>query len=140
MNLEKFNELLSPEEKKSCQIHARKTWYSMPLEVFTSFIFKVCISHYYFSKCEHVHLFFLVRIVLIFCLLCMAFQQEIVASADAAVRKYNEDTPSDEITKDGVAAAMRFSIKDSTERLYKKLSKIVSVANPALGSDWLKEV
>ena len=32
------------------------------------------------------------------------------------------------------------SIKDSTEKLYKKLSKIVSVGNLAHGLEWLQEV
>ncbi len=41
---------------------------------------------------------------------------------------------------DGVVAAMRFAIKEATDKFYKKLSKIVPVANPALGKDWLKEV
>jgi hypothetical protein len=37
-------------------------------------------------------------------------------------------------------AAMRSVVKESTGTHYKKLSKIVLVANPALGPDWLKEV
>lgn len=41
MDIEKFNELLSSHEKKACQNPSRKTWYTMPLDVFTSFIFKV---------------------------------------------------------------------------------------------------
>ena len=41
LELEKFKELLSPKEVKACLANSRKTWYSMPLEVFTSFIFKV---------------------------------------------------------------------------------------------------
>ena len=41
LDLEKFKELLSPEEVKACLANSRKMWYSMPLEVFTSFIFKV---------------------------------------------------------------------------------------------------
>ena len=36
--------------------------------------------------------------------------------------------------------AMRACIRDATEKLYKKLSKIVAVANPALGQEWLQEV
>ena len=35
---------------------------------------------------------------------------------------------------------MKSSIKDSTDKLYKKLSKIVAVANPNLGVEWLQEV
>jgi len=41
MEIEKFKELLSVEEVKTCQQSTQRTWYSMPLEVFTSFIFKV---------------------------------------------------------------------------------------------------
>ena len=36
--------------------------------------------------------------------------------------------------------AMRSCIRDATEKLYKKLSKIVAMANPALGKKWLQEV
>ena len=36
--------------------------------------------------------------------------------------------------------AMRSCIRDATEKLYKKLSKIVVVANPTLGKEWLQEV
>jgi hypothetical protein len=67
-------------------------------------------------------------------------QQDISAAADVAVRKYKEDTGCDAVTKAGIEAAMRTSIRDSTEKYYKKLSKIVAVANPALGRDWLLEV
>ena len=35
---------------------------------------------------------------------------------------------------------MKSSIRDLTDKLYKKLSKIVAVANPNLGGDWLQEV
>jgi hypothetical protein len=41
MEIEKFNELLSPHEKKAGPNPGRKTWYTMPLEVLASFIFKV---------------------------------------------------------------------------------------------------
>ncbi len=68
------------------------------------------------------------------------YQQDIAAATDAAVRKYHEDTLATDVTKEGVAAAMRLAIKDSTEKSYKKLSKIVAVANPALGPEWLAEV
>ena len=40
LELEKFKELFSPEEERACLANSRKS-YSMPLEVFTSFIFKV---------------------------------------------------------------------------------------------------
>ena len=62
------------------------------------------------------------------------------AIADAVVCKYHEDVPPEEFTRERVVVAMRASIKDSTKKLYKKLSKIVSVANPAHGLKWLQEV
>lgn len=67
-------------------------------------------------------------------------QQEILAASEVAVRKYKEDTAPVDVTAVGVAAIMRSSIKESTDNYKKKLSKIVSVANPALGPDWLHEV
>ena len=67
-------------------------------------------------------------------------QQEISAASDAGVRKYREDTAAEEITAAGIATAMHNASKEATDKLYKKLSKIVSVANPSLGDDWLKEV
>ena len=44
------------------------------------------------------------------------------------------------ITMNSPADTMKSSIRDSTDKLYKKLSKIVAVANPKLGADWLQEV
>ena len=70
----------------------------------------------------------------------MCHQHDIASAANAAVRKYREDTPPEDVTEDGFADAMKSSIRDSTDKLYKKLSKIVAVANPNLGADWLQEV
>ena len=43
MPIEKFADLLKPREKKRClQNKVSKKWYSIPAEVFTSFIFWVC--------------------------------------------------------------------------------------------------
>ena len=36
--------------------------------------------------------------------------------------------------------AMRPCIRDAIEKLYKKLSKIDAMANPALGQEWLQEI
>ena len=42
MPIEKFADLLKPGEKKRClQNKVSKKWYSIPMEVFTSFIFRV---------------------------------------------------------------------------------------------------
>jgi len=67
-------------------------------------------------------------------------QQEIFAAADAAIRKLKEENPDVKVSRDAIASTMRAAIKESTDRHYKKLSKIVAVATPALTSDWLKEV
>jgi hypothetical protein len=40
--IERFNEMLRPSELKRCWApKTKKTWYSMPLEVFTTFLFRV---------------------------------------------------------------------------------------------------
>jgi len=67
-------------------------------------------------------------------------QQEILAAAEVAIQKYHEDTPVEIVTLVGVAAAMRTNIKEATENYYRKLSKIVTVANLELGCNWLLEV
>ena len=41
MEVDKFQELPSADEVKACQQNVRKTWYKMPLDVYTSFIFQV---------------------------------------------------------------------------------------------------
>ncbi len=52
--IERFNEMLRPSELKRCGApKTRKTWYTMPLEVFTTFLFRVRI--------------FWMKITLIFC-------------------------------------------------------------------------
>jgi len=70
----------------------------------------------------------------------LLYQQDIAAAVDAAICKYYEATPIEEVTKEEVAAAMRFFIKDSTEKCYNKLSKIAAMSNSALGPDFLTEV
>jgi len=46
MELDKFKELLSDDEVNIYQNNNQLKWYTMPLEVFTSFIFKVCNSQF----------------------------------------------------------------------------------------------
>lgn len=72
--------------------------------------------------------------------LILNLQHEIVAAGNARVWKYHEETPLNEVTIPRVAAAMQAAPKESIDKLYKKLSKIVSVANLASGKDWLEEV
>jgi len=68
------------------------------------------------------------------------YQQEIGAAAEVAVRKYKEVTPVEEIKPEAITATMKTAIRDATEHSKKKLSKIVLVANPALGEEWLQEL
>ena len=67
-------------------------------------------------------------------------QQEIAAASDAALRKYHEDTPIDEKSNAGVADAMRLGAKEKSTKLYQKMHKLLTVANPALGPGFLEEV
>lgn len=41
MSIDKFTEVLSASELRKCKKNNSKTWYSLPLDVFTSFIFQV---------------------------------------------------------------------------------------------------
>jgi len=66
------------------------------------------------------------------------YQQEIGAAAEVAIRKYKEVTPVEEIKPEAIAATMRNPIRDATEHSKKKLSKILLVANPTLGEEWLQ--
>ena len=40
MSIEQFNDILSPTDLKKCK-KSHKTWYLLPLHVFTNFIFQV---------------------------------------------------------------------------------------------------
>ncbi len=72
---------------------------------------------------------------LVFCM-----QQEIIAAGDAAVLVYREETSTEDVTPEGVAAAMKQGIKDRTTKLMIKLGKMTAVANPAHGPEFLEEV
>ena len=67
-------------------------------------------------------------------------QFEIAAAADIAVRLYKEETPLEDQDVEGALAAMRMGAKEKTSKLIQKLGKLTAVANPNLGSEWLKEV
>jgi len=67
-------------------------------------------------------------------------QQEISNAADAFVRKYNEVTPLEEKSTEGVANAMRFGTKEKASKLISKMEKLLAVANPVHGPGFLEEV
>ena len=41
MSIDQFNDILSPADFKKCRKSQKKTWYTLPLHVFTNFIFQV---------------------------------------------------------------------------------------------------
>jgi hypothetical protein len=45
MSIDQFNGILSPSDLKRCKKSQKKTWYSLPLNVFTNFTFQV-ISYF----------------------------------------------------------------------------------------------
>ncbi len=67
-------------------------------------------------------------------------QQEIALAADVAMRRYNEATPFEEKSHEGVANAMRIGAKEKNAKLYLKMIKLLTVANPAHGPGFLEEV
>jgi hypothetical protein len=68
------------------------------------------------------------------------FQQEIAAAGDSAMLVYREETKPDDVTREGIAAAMKLGIKERTSKLMVKLGKMTAVANPAHGPEFLEEV
>lgn len=68
------------------------------------------------------------------------FQQEIAQAADAAVRKFNEVTPFEEKSDQGVANAMRVGAREKASKLIVKTGKLLVVANPTHGLGFLEEV
>ncbi len=56
------------------------------------------------------------------------------------MRRYNEVTLDEDKTNLGVANAMRAGAKEKTTKLYVKMVKLVTVANPGHGPGFLEEV
>jgi len=146
MELKKFQELLTEEEVQTCEMYTRTSWFSMPLQIFSGFIFKVCYE-ILLVICICVLILALLKsfethdgVTLISNVVISFIQQEIFAATDAAIRKLKEENPDVEVSRKAVASTMKSAIKESTDRHYKKLLKIVAVAYPALTTDWLKEV
>jgi hypothetical protein len=70
----------------------------------------------------------------------VCIQQEIAAAGDTAVLVYREETKPEDVTREGIAAAMKQGIKEKTTKLMIKLGKMTAVANPAQGPEFLGEV
>jgi len=59
---------------------------------------------------------------------------------DAIGRKYSETTLVEERSELGIANAMRIGAKEKANKLYMKMMKLVPVANPTNGPEFLEEV
>jgi len=67
-------------------------------------------------------------------------QQEIFNVVDAFVRIYNEVTPFEEKSTEGVANAIRLGAKEKALKLISKMGKLLAMANLTHGPGFLAEV
>jgi hypothetical protein len=67
-------------------------------------------------------------------------QQEIADAVDEAAQIYKEDVPLEEQSGKGLSEVLDAVIKKTTEELGHKFNKQQSIANPALGKEFLEEV
>ena len=143
MPLSYFSELLSPEEMERCRNSVKRGWTNLQQDVFTSLMFRVIflLSLLYCIFCSRECVHFSIKIctsnILFFGTL---FQQDIAAAGDLAVLVYREETKPEDVTREGIAAAMKMGIKERTSKLIVKLGKMTAVANPAHGPEFLQEV
>ena len=139
--IERFQEMLRPSELRMCGAQkARKTWYSMPLQVFTSFVFRVRVYEYASLSLTIIFLRSSPNITNLQLPSVLPVQQEIAQSTDAAGRRYNEVTPEDDRIPEQRMHAMRSGAHERTSKLNVKMSKLVAVANPANNQGFLDEV
>ena len=129
-----------------CGAHkARKTWYSMPLQVFTSFVFRVRVYEYSSLSLIIIFLPSPPETTNLQLPSVLPVQQEIAQSADAALQRYNEVTLEDERTPEQCVHAMRSGAHERTNKLNVKtmflnLVNNVAIVNPANNQGFLDEV
>jgi len=70
----------------------------------------------------------------------LTLQQEISNAADIATHKYTEVIPFKEKSNEGVANAIRVGAREKVAKLLSKMSKLLTMANPAHGPRFLEEV
>jgi len=143
LQLQKFVEMLKPSKLKKCMApSARKIWYSMPVDVFTTFMFRVrYMILTVFTIRNSFNVQYVLNRYLTFLSMSLCYlQQKISVVADAVGRKYSETTPADERSQFGIANAMRMGAKEKANKLYMKMMKLVAMANPANGPEFLEEV
>lgn len=137
MSLDKFTEVLSPSDLRKCKRAQKQTWYSLPLEVFTSFIFQVRIDPSY-SKCQLSNSSNVLSVISLN-LSILFWQHEISVAADEGIRLHQEQSDGD-VTLESTEAAMRKAVEDKIQKLRMKMGKLVAVSNPELTDGWLQEV
>ena len=67
-------------------------------------------------------------------------QHEISQASDIAARRYIDKTPAEERTNRGVADAMRSAAEEKVTKLRGKMGKLLAVADPAFGKEFLEQV
>ena len=67
-------------------------------------------------------------------------QQEIADAVDEAAQIYKEEVPPEEQSGKGLSEVLDVVIKKTTEELGHKFNKQRSIANPALGKQFLEEI
>jgi hypothetical protein len=67
-------------------------------------------------------------------------QQDIADAVDEAAQIYKEDVPPEEQSGKGLSEVLDAVIKKTTEELGHKFNKQQSIANPALGKEFIEEV
>ena len=136
MPLKEFKDLLTEADYLKCQQNTIKKWYPLILEIFTSFIYRISFWVSLVMNVVWSWFFFSISLLLKVGLL----QHEIAEAAEAEARAYQECTPVEEITDHGIVTTMKKGAKEKTNGLYYKMRKIVIVACPDLGSEWLIEI
>ena len=143
MPLSHFTELLSPQELERCRNSVKRGWTNLQQDVFTCLMFRVIFllsllyGIFHSRECVNFSIKIYTPNILVFGAL---FQQDIAAAGDLAVLVYREETKPEDVTREGIAAAMKMGIKDRTSKLIVKLGKMTAVANPAHGPEFLQEV
>jgi hypothetical protein len=115
---------------------AKKTWYTLNLQVFTNFIFRVPSLTY----CDYIISFDYLGYCILGILTESALvQHELGLAADEGVRQLVEQSDV-EVSAVEKATAMKDATKKRAKQLHKKMSKLVALANPDLTDGWLREV
>ena len=131
--LEEYTKLISTEDIKICETEKSKheTWYSLTLDIFVAFLYKVSIKS--FSSC------LTQRPKLLMVLLFL--QKEISAAIDAAALQYKDTTPVEDKTASGIWLAMTKAQQKMVKLIRaRNFDKYIVVTNPKNGDVFFDEV